>query len=125
MKSELLLPTLRFNGDICWICPHCGEENEEIRVCVDVRGLSNIHFSLEGDTVEAFDEFGALDGIEELDDFEITALYCPHCEVEVSEEDIRQGFKKWLPKLKKKNPKLYAKLAAQILSAANFLEVNK
>jgi hypothetical protein len=42
-------------------------------------------------------------------------MYCPRCHRQVAEEDIIEGFHRWLEKLKRENPKEYAEILSEML----------
>jgi ribosomal protein L37AE/L43A len=103
---------LRFDGSICWLCPHCEAENETIKATVRVEGTTQeMNFVLDGDvdTGSDYPEF------EDIYDYEEEEYLCPNCGEQVTAEDIREGFHKWLERLKDEDPEQYAQLLSEYI----------
>jgi len=98
---------LVFDGRLRWICPRCGAENRGVRTYVE--GMAEVGFGLG----KRLFYWGILEG-EEL---EVTGenIYCPRCHRPVAEEDIIEGFHRWLEKLKEENPREYAEILSEML----------
>jgi len=70
--------------------------------------------------VEEIEDFPEIDSetIEsyfEPEDFEVEEFFCPNCGKTLSEKDIEKGFRKWMDKIKREDPKLYASLLSEML----------
>jgi len=116
------MPKLRFDGSIRWICPHCKAENDTIKVLVRIEGITpEMNFQLDDDDVNTGVLDKALDALdrdeepeypemEEIWDYQEEEYICPFCYQQVTAGHIREGFHKWLERLKDKDPEQYAEL---------------
>jgi predicted nucleic-acid-binding Zn-ribbon protein len=106
-----LVRKIAFDGNLKWICPHCGAENEGIDADITAYGsFRSAWFAVVGDKVE-------IDENEEpnYDYFEYNLFCCPKCRGDVTAKEIKDGLFKWLEKIRKENPELYSEVMADLV----------
>jgi predicted RNA-binding Zn-ribbon protein involved in translation (DUF1610 family) len=107
---------IEFDGSLCWICPHCGAENDSITVLVWMEGTGKTtanRFAV-SDEIEVYeDDYACEPELEEINSESQEDYLCPECEESVTAEDIRQGFHDWLEQLKDEDPEQYAELLSE------------
>jgi hypothetical protein len=104
---------LVFDGEICYICPHCGTEQRFVEAEWEARGYSCVSFRLSREGLEPSSsdiDPGEASEISVLDEFR-----CPGCKEPLAEFQIEQGFLKWLERLRKENPRKHAEVIARVL----------
>jgi len=91
---------LYFTGKLRWICPYCGKENSSIQYletyCANFR----------------LDDEITLLGIRAGTENDV--FRCPECHKPVNAAVVRDGFDRWLEKLREENPERYARLIATL-----------
>jgi hypothetical protein len=96
------MKTPKFDGKLKWVCPHCGAENET--VAEECTAYHSFEIDEEGVTPL------------KLKDLDYNSpLECPSCYEEVTAEDIRTGFRRWLENLKRTDPERHAEILAELL----------
>jgi endogenous inhibitor of DNA gyrase (YacG/DUF329 family) len=92
---------LYFTGQLEWICPYCGKENSSIQYsktyCASFIVLDDDKIALLSAGTES------------------EVLRCPGCHKPVNAAVVREGFDRWLEKLREENPEKYARLIATLL----------
>ena len=101
-----------FDGELKYICPHCGTKQETILTSWKAWGLSEVSFSLARGRIESEEEPSISDYV---DIEEEEAYFCPYCERMLTAEDVMNGFRKWLERLKQEDPEEYAEIIAELL----------
>jgi len=102
---------IAFNGRLRYVCPYCKEEQKTILVKWMAWGSSEVLFSVKGGWIEPWEEADTRD-CEELSQDE--NCYCPRCRMPLTARDVRSGLRRWLKKLREKNPERYARIAEQL-----------
>jgi len=101
-----------FDGELSYICPHCGTEQDAVLASWTAWGMSEVSFSVAGGEIEPEDEVDVRD----YDDVQLDEeYYCPKCYKCLTAEDVMDGLRKWLERLKEEDPEGYAKIIAELL----------
>ena len=104
---------LEFDGELRYICPHCGKEQEWIDAEWTASGFSKVAFAIEGERVRPEEE--ELDP-GDCDYIETTGAFrCPGCGAPLADHQVKDGFFRWLKRLREEDPKWYAKIIAELL----------
>jgi predicted RNA-binding Zn-ribbon protein involved in translation (DUF1610 family) len=103
---------LVFDGELRWVCPHCGAEATTVESINRVKHRIKLDLLLTSKCLYISD--GGIPlyvlGCEDR---------CPNCGQAVSHEDIRRGFNRWLTQLRRRKPKRYAKILSEVLESAS------
>jgi hypothetical protein len=105
-----------FDGGLRYICPKCGKEQEFIGVFWTAYGFSKVSFSVSEDWKDIDFDKEEID-VRDYEDIETpdNPFCCPSCRETLDAEDIREGFFKWLERLKKEDSEWYAEVIAELL----------
>jgi hypothetical protein len=101
---------MKFDGRLRWVCPHCGAVNSRLRFTLVHRdlGFELLEHRVFGKVILGYTGGGG--GIMLVGD-----ANCPKCLGEVSFDAVRDGFFRWLGRLKRKNPERYAEILSECL----------
>jgi hypothetical protein len=107
---------LAFTGKIAYICPHCGTEQRFLEVECRARGHTLASFRIEGQMLSMTDvdlsrEHFRMDSMTLV----LGPLRCPRCKTDMTIVEIREGFSRWLERLRERDPKQHAEIVAELL----------